>query len=153
MRSNLAFSFGMYGFAIDAGPKKAGRLAQVPTNNKPLARDSAEEGIPPAASVAMIYATFPDRETALALGRSMVEQGLAGCVNVFPAMTSVYVWKGVTETSDEAVMILKLASEGVERAVAHILAHHPYETPAVLVLPVLGGNEDYLAWVRSGTRV
>jgi len=100
----------------------------------------------------MIYATFPDRETALALGRSMVEQGLAGCVNVFPAMTSVYVWKGVTETSDEAVMILKLASEGVERAVAHILAHHPYETPAVLVLPVLGGNEDYLAWVRSGTR-
>jgi periplasmic divalent cation tolerance protein len=101
----------------------------------------------------MIYATFPDRQTALALGRSMVEQGLAGCINVFPAMTSVYVWKGATETAEEAVMILKLAGEGVERAVAYILAHHPYETPAVLVLPVLGGSDDYLAWVRSGTRV
>ena len=102
----------------------------MPTNNKPPARDSVEDGIPPAASVAMIYATFPDRQTALALGRSMVEQGLAGCINVFPAMTSVYVWKGATETSEEAVMILKLAGEGVERAVAYILAHHPYETPA-----------------------
>jgi len=135
------------------GRTKAGRLAQVPTNNKPPARDSVEDGIPPAASVAMIYATFPDRQTALALGRSMVEQGLAGCINVFPAMTSVYVWKGATETAEEAVMILKLAGEGVERAVAYILAHHPYETPAVLVLPVLGGSDDYLAWVRSGTRV
>jgi periplasmic divalent cation tolerance protein len=135
------------------GRTKAGRLAQVPTNNKPLARDSAEGGISPAVSVAMIYATFPDCQTALALGRSMVEQGLAGCINVFPAMTSVYVWKGATETSEEAVMILKLAGEGVERAVAHILEHHPYETPAVLVLPVLGGSDDYLAWVRSGTHV
>jgi periplasmic divalent cation tolerance protein len=101
----------------------------------------------------MIYATFPDREAALALGRSMVEQGFAGCVNVLPAMTSVYVWKGETETADEAVMILKLASEGVARAVEYIVAHHPYETPAVLVLPVLGGNDGYLAWVRDQTKI
>lgn len=107
----------------------------------------------PATSVAMIYVTFPDRVAALALGRGMIEQGLAGCINVFPSMTSVYVWQGKTETSEEAVMILKLAREGVERAVAHILAHHPYETPAVLVLPVVGGSEEYLAWVCSGTRV
>ncbi|MBS0233769.1 MAG: divalent-cation tolerance protein CutA [Proteobacteria bacterium] len=100
----------------------------------------------------MIYATFPDRATALTAGRELVEQGLAGCVNVLPAMTSVYVWKGVTETAEEAVMIVKLAREGAERAVAHIVAHHPYETPAVLVVPILGGSPDYLAWVRSGTR-
>jgi periplasmic divalent cation tolerance protein len=125
----------------------------VPANNKPLDGDSGKGAVPPATNVAMIYATFPDRDTALALGRGMVEAGLAGCVNVLPAMSSVYVWKGVTETSEEAVMILKLATEGVDRAVAHILANHPYETPAVLVLPVLGGNEEYLAWVCNGTRL
>ena len=101
----------------------------------------------------MIYATFPDRETALALGRDMVEQGLAGCVNVLPAMTSVYVWKGETETAEEAVMLLKLASEGVGRAVEYVVTHHPYETPAVLVLPVLGGNGDYLAWLRGQAKI
>lgn len=100
----------------------------------------------------MIYATYPDRVAALAAGRAMVEQGIAGCVNVLPGMTSVYVWKGKTETSDESVLIAKLGAEGAERAVAHILAHHSYEIPAVLVLPVIGGSTDYLAWVREGTK-
>jgi periplasmic divalent cation tolerance protein len=100
----------------------------------------------------MIYATFPDRAAALAAGRRMVEQGVAGCVNVIPGMTSVYVWKGKTETAEEAVLIAKLGAEGAERAVAHIVAHHTYETPAVLVLPVSGGSADYLAWVRDGTK-
>jgi periplasmic divalent cation tolerance protein len=101
----------------------------------------------------MIYATFPDRTTAMAAGRDLVDRGLAGCVNILPSMTSIYVWKGVTETAEEAVMIVKLAAEGVERAVPHILANHPYETPAVLVVPVIGGSAEYLNWVRSGTRL
>ena len=100
----------------------------------------------------MIYATFPDRETAVTAGRAMVEQGIAGCVNVLPGMTSVYIWKGVPETSEEAVLIAKLGAEGAERAVAYILANHPYEMPAALVLPVTGGSADYLAWVRAGTK-
>jgi periplasmic divalent cation tolerance protein len=130
----------------------AGRLAQVPENDKPLKADNGAGIAAPVAAVVMIYATFPDRETALTVGRGMVEQGIAGCVNVLPGMTSVYVWKGATETSDEAVLIAKLSAEGAERAVQHILAHHPYETPAVLVLPVTGGSADYLAWVRAGTK-
>jgi periplasmic divalent cation tolerance protein len=101
----------------------------------------------------MIYATFPDREMALTAGRDMVEKGLAGCINVIPAMTSIYVWKGVTETSDEAILIAKLDARAADGAVAHILANHPYETPAVLVLPVVGGSQDYLAWIRNGTRL
>jgi periplasmic divalent cation tolerance protein len=101
----------------------------------------------------MIYVTFPDRGSALALGRDLVERRLAGCINVLPAMTSIYVWKGETETAEEAVMIVKLAREGSDSAVAHILANHPYETPAVLVVPVVGGSSEYLAWVRSGTQL
>ena len=124
----------------------------MPENDKPLEADNGGGVAAPAAAVVMIYATFPDRETALTVGRSMVEQGLAGCVNVLPGMTSVYVWKGATETSDEAVLIAKLAAEGAERAVAYILANHPYEMPAALVLPVTDGSADYLAWVRAGTK-
>lgn len=101
----------------------------------------------------MIYVTFPDRAAALTLGTDLVERRLAGCVNVLPSMTSVYVWQGKTETADEVVMIVKLAAEGAERAVAHIVANHPYETPAVLVVPVTGGSDAYLRWVRDGTEI
>lgn len=125
----------------------------MPENDKPLKADSEAGVAAPAAAVVMIYATFPDRDAALTVGRRLVEQGYCACVNVLPAMTSVYVWNGATETSDEAVLIAKLAAAGAERAVAYILANHPYETPAVLVLPVSGGSPDYLAWINAGTRV
>lgn len=124
----------------------------MPANDKPPSRDSGESGTSPADGVVMIYATFPDRALALAFGKDLVERGLAGCVNILPSMTSVYVWKGSTETAEEAVMIAKLAAEGADRAVAHIVASHPYETPAVLVVPIAGGSESYLSWVRAGTR-
>ncbi|HVZ05111.1 MAG TPA: divalent-cation tolerance protein CutA [Hyphomicrobium sp.] len=125
----------------------------MPENNKPPKPDKGQGRAAPDARAVMIYATFPNRETALAVGRGMVEQRIAGCINVLAGMTSVYVWKGETETSDEAVMIAKLAAEGAERAVAHILANHPYETPAILVIPVTGGSETYLAWVCAGTEL
>lgn len=122
------------------------------TNDKPPSRDIEEQPATPAGDVVMIYATFPDQSAALSMGRELVEQGLAGCINVLPAMTSIYVWKGETETAEEAVLIAKLSRQGADRAVAHIVANHPYETPAVLVVPVVGGSSDYLNWVISGTR-
>jgi len=123
----------------------------VSPNDKPLKPDKAASAAAPAVAAVMIYATFPDRESALAVGRAMVEGGIAGCVNVLPGMTSVYVWKGVTETADEAVLIAKLAAEGADRAVDFIRARHSYETPAILVLPVTGGSTEYLSWIRAGT--
>ncbi len=125
----------------------------MPTNDKPPSRDTGETGAAPGDGVVMIYVTFPDKASALAVGRDLVERGLAGCINVLPAMTSIYVWKGETETAEEAVMIVKLARQGADRAVAHIVASHPYEMPAVLVMPVVGGSPDYLDWIRSGTRL
>lgn len=98
----------------------------------------------------MIYATFPDRASALAMGRQMVEARLAGCVNVLPSMTSVYMWNGKLETVDEAVLIAKLPAVAQERAVGFIKNHHSYETPAILAVPVAGGDADYIDWVMAG---
>ncbi len=122
-------------------------------NNKPSQLDTLGPGGEPHCGVVVVYATFPSREAALACGRRMVEAGLAGCINVLANMTSVYVWDGQTQTAEEAVLIAKLASEGAGAAVAFITANHPYDTPAVLVIPVAGGSAAYLAWVRSGTRL
>lgn len=103
----------------------------------------------PQGGVVVVYATFPDRAAALTCGRAMVEAGIAGCINVLPAMTSIYVWKGVTETAEEAVMIAKVASEMADAAVAFVAANHSYEMPAILVLPVAGGSGPYLDWIRG----
>lgn len=99
----------------------------------------------------MVYATFPNAEAAVEVGRRMVEGGQAGCVNVLPAMTSVYVWDGKTETAQEAVMIAKLPASSADSAMAFIKANHSYETPAILIIPVISGDKDYLSWIIAGT--
>lgn len=107
--------------------------------------------IPPETVAVLVYATFPSEAEALSLGRRLVESRLAGCVNVLPHMTSVYAWQGVTETSKEAVLIAKMPAAAAETAMAYIKAHHPYEVPAILALPVLAGSAGYIAWLAAGT--
>ncbi|MEQ1651182.1 MAG: divalent-cation tolerance protein CutA, partial [Hyphomicrobium sp.] len=112
-----------------------------------------EGALPRDCVAALVYTTFPDRERAIAAGRALVEARQAGCINILPAMTSIYVWNGVTEVADEVVLIAKVPTEHVMAAMAALRALHPYETPALLVLPVAVANADYLDWLRGGTQV
>jgi len=99
----------------------------------------------------LIYTTFPDRDTALAVGEALVSERLAACVNVLPGMASIYAWKGTIERGQEAVAIIK-TREGLREAVGKALrARHPYETPSILFLEVSGADEDTFAWLLNET--
>ena len=109
-------------------------------NNKSL-NDSVVEGTLPDGTVAaLVYTTFPAKESAVAAGRALVEARLAGCINILDVMTSVYVWNGVTEVVSEVVLIAKVPADGVQSCIAALKRQHPYDTPAVLVLPVAVGD-------------
>ena len=99
----------------------------------------------------LVYTTFPSADEAEAVGGALVDGGLAACVNILPVMTSIYIWKGERNRDSEAVMIVKTRSALAERVMAEVKARHPYETPALLVLPVEGGFADYLAWISAQT--
>ncbi|WP_232629240.1 divalent-cation tolerance protein CutA [Methylobacterium sp. Leaf118] len=99
----------------------------------------------------LVYTTFPDAPTALAIGEALVRARLAACVNVIPDMQSVYAWKGAIERSTEVVAILK-SREGLADALgAALKARHPYETPIILHLPVAGADPDTAAWIAAET--
>jgi periplasmic divalent cation tolerance protein len=99
----------------------------------------------------LVYTTFPDEETALALGRELVAAKLAACVNVLPGMKSVYAWKGAIEQGEEVAAIVK-TREGLREAVGEALkARHPYETPIILFLEVSGGHSATLDWLFGET--
>ena len=82
-------------------------------NNKSPDQILVEGSLPADCVAALIYTTFPSREAAIAAGKTLVEERSAGCNNILPAMTSVYVWKGVTEVADEVVLIAKVPSDAV----------------------------------------
>lgn len=99
----------------------------------------------------VIYSTWPDASVAAAAGGALVEAGLAACANILPAMTSIYVWRGQLQRDGEVAMLLKTRASLAERVVAAIQSRHPYDTPAILVLPVAGGSDAFTAWIMAGT--
>jgi periplasmic divalent cation tolerance protein len=86
------------------------------------------------------------------IARSLVEKGLAACVNVVPGVVSFYRWKGALERDQELLLVIKTRGERFEALKVALLAEHPYELPELIALPVAGGHEAYLDWLIAGTR-
>jgi len=99
-----------------------------------------------------VYSTFPDAEAAKRVGDHLVREKLAACVNIHGPMTSIYEWKGEIETEIEVAAFIKTRAALAGEVIAQARKLHPYSVPCFLVLPIAGGNEDYLEWARTQTR-
>ena len=99
----------------------------------------------------LVYTTCPDLATAEAVGGALVDSGLAACVNIIPGLVSIYSWHGVRQRDQEVVMLVKTRAAIAADVVAEITRLHPYDTPAVLVLPVTGGSEAFVGWIEAQT--
>lgn len=98
----------------------------------------------------LVYITAQNKAQAEQIGRALVERELAACVNILDGMTSIYRWEGKIERAEEVVLIAKTDEARAEAVVAAVKELHSYSVPCALVLPILGGNPDYLAWLASG---
>lgn len=99
----------------------------------------------------LIYSTFGTAREAEAVGEALLRGRLAACVNILPGMVSLYEWKGRVERAGEVVMIIKTTGERAEAAVAEVERLHSYEQPSILMVPVIGGSDGFLAWIRAQT--
>ena len=101
--------------------------------------------------VAFCYVTCPSRDEALAIARTLLDERLIACANILPGMVSLYRWEGAVQQAEEVVLILKTGPDLCEQVAARVRALHSYTCPCVAVLPVTGGNPDYLAWIQAKT--
>ncbi len=97
--------------------------------------------------VLVVLVTGPDHATLLALGRQLVGERLAACVNVIEGVASVYRWEGAIEEADEALAIIKTAADRVGELESRVRELHPYDVPEFVALPLRSGSEAYLDWV------
>ena len=103
--------------------------------------------------VRLVYVTCESHAEAMGIGRKMVERRLAACANILGEATSIYRWEGKLEQGSEVVLILKTQQAQADGLVEAIKTEHSYEVPCVVVLPVLGGNPEYLEWVQGETQI
>lgn len=99
--------------------------------------------------VRVVLMTAPDLDVGRELGRRLVEERLAACVNIVPGITSIFRWEGEVKDEAEVLLVLKTTGSGVDALVERAASLHPYDVPEVLALPVVEGSQPYLDWVRS----
>jgi adenylate kinase len=102
--------------------------------------------------IRILFVTCPPEEAGKIAGH-LLSQRVCACVSTVPGVESRYWWEGRLETTTESLLIIKCAAELVETVIAKVREVHPYRVPEIIVLPVEGGNPDYLAWVRGDPRV
>ena len=98
-------------------------------------------------SVFIAFNTCPDLAVAEQLADALVSEGLAACVNIVPAITSVYRWEGKLQRDQEVLLIIKTTEPAVSALRAQVERLHPYDVPELVALPVTGGLPAYLRWV------
>jgi len=106
----------------------------------------------PSEEVRVVLVTAPDEETARAIAVAVVAERLAACVNLVPAVRSIYRWEGRVEEEAEVLLVAKTAESTLAALTERVRALHPYDLPEVLALPAVGGSDAYLRWVSEESR-
>lgn len=101
----------------------------------------------------LVYMTAASGEEARQIGRALVEEGLAACVNILPGMESIYRWQERVETAAEIVIIAKTRKSLFDELAERVRALHSYECPCVIALALVDGSAAYLDWIRESTTV
>ena len=92
-------------------------------------------------------------EEAKGIGRILVGQNLAACVNLLENMTSIYIWKDKLEEDQEVVIIAKTRKTLMPKLIETVNSLHSYDCACILELPIQGGNPEFLSWIEKETEI
>ena len=101
--------------------------------------------------VIFIYSTAPDRQVAEDIASALVGGAAAACVNIIPAMTSFYRWKGAIETASELVLIIKTTGDRAGEVASIISGRHPYDTAAIAAIDIdeAASSPAFMNWIKN----
>jgi periplasmic divalent cation tolerance protein len=98
--------------------------------------------------ILVVYVTAP-ADAALKIARELVEAKLCACVNIVPAVRSIYSYQDAIHDDPEALMIIKTARMTFNALKDAVVRLHPYQVPEVIALPVEAAHPPYQNWVLA----
>jgi periplasmic divalent cation tolerance protein len=100
----------------------------------------------------LVYITASDHAEAEKIGRLLLEEKLAACVNIVDGMRSMFWWEGALEQGHETILLAKTKPSLLDELTAKVKAVHSYDLPCIVALPIVGGNQDFIDWISSETK-
>ena len=102
--------------------------------------------------ILLVLTNLPDRDSAQRVAQALIENRSAACVNILAECASIYRWQGKMETANEVPLLIKTTRAAYPRLEETIRAHHPYELPEIIAVPLRAGLPGYLQWVAQETQ-
>lgn len=90
-------------------------------------------------------------EEAEKIAETLVEERLAACCNLVPAVRSIYRWEGQICRDAETMLVIKTRRENFEKLRARVKGLHSYTVPEIVALPIIAGHAPYLDWILQET--
>lgn len=103
-------------------------------------------------TIQLAYITTADEDEARRIGRTLVEERLAACVNILSPMQSIYLWDGALQQAQEAVLLAKTTRARMAELTERVKALHSYDCPCIVAFDLNGGSAAFLAWVAGEVR-
>ena len=99
-----------------------------------------------------IYVTTGSMNEAKKIGKALVSNRLAACVNIIDNMHSMYWWEGEIQNDKEIILIAKTMESLVPALIDKVKSMHSYDCPCIVSLPILDGNKAFLQWIAEQTK-
>ena len=97
----------------------------------------------------LLYVTAANRDEAMSIARTLIEERLIACANIIDGATSLYWWQGNIEQTQEAILFAKTHRHNVEQVTVRIQELHSHDCPCVVAMPIETGSPEYLRWIES----
>jgi len=97
----------------------------------------------------VVMVTVANRDEAVKIVRSLLEERLIACANIFGPISSIFWWEGKIDEAREFLVFMKSHEKHFERLSERITEIHSYEVPEIIALPIIKGSPPYLEWLSD----
>jgi periplasmic divalent cation tolerance protein len=102
--------------------------------------------------IVFAYITTKNKSEAKKIGKILLQEKLAACVNIFNNTSSMYCWKGNVKEVNESVLIAKTSQKLFSKLTKQVKAIHSYSMPCILQIPITDGDKEYVDWLLSNLK-
>ena len=100
----------------------------------------------------IVLVTAKDKRQARTIAKALLTKKLAACINIIPAIESIYTWQGKIEQGKEVLMLIKIRKTSFKHVASTVKSLHSYTTPEIIALPIVLGEKNYLNWIKASTK-
>lgn len=100
-------------------------------------------------SYLIVFVTASNREEAVKIVRTLLEERLIACGNIVDSVSSLFWWKGEIEEEKEVLVIMKSHERLFKKLSKRVTELHSYDVPEILALPIVDGSSSYLEWLKN----